>query len=37
MNREIPMRNNQRMTFVIQASSFLRPSSFVIRHFPHAH
>jgi hypothetical protein len=30
MNREIPMPNNQRMTFVIQASSFLR-------HFPHAH
>jgi four helix bundle protein len=24
------------MTFVIRASAFLRPSSFVIRHFPHA-
>jgi len=37
MNREIPMPKNQRMTFVIRASSFIRHSSFVIRHSPHAH
>ena len=37
MNREIPMPRNQRMTFIIRGSSFLRASSFVIRHSDHAH
>jgi hypothetical protein len=36
MNDEIPATNNQEMTFVIRASSFIRHSSFVIRHFEHA-
>jgi four helix bundle protein len=37
MNDEIPITNHQVMTFVIRASSFLRHSSFVIRHFHDAH
>ncbi len=32
MNDEIPMTNNQGMTFLIRASSLIRHSSFVIRH-----
>jgi hypothetical protein len=35
MNRGIPMPNNQRMTFVIRASSLIRHLSFVIRHCLH--
>ena len=37
MNRETPLTNNQGMTFVIRASSFIRHLSFVVRHFLHAH
>jgi hypothetical protein len=32
LNDEIPMTNNQGITFVIRASSLVRHSSFVIRH-----
>jgi hypothetical protein len=37
MNDDIPITNDQAMMFVIRASSFLRHSSFLIRHFEHAH
>jgi hypothetical protein len=37
MNNEIPPTITRRMRFVIRASSLVRHSSFVIRHFDHAY
>ena len=35
MNDDLPITNSHGMAFVIRASSFLRASSFVIRHSNH--